>query len=187
MSRREELAERFVDLVCTAASRISGQYFQLPVSGLGKAIDRERVYCYELYHQLRVAQAEDLSLHAFQLAGEVDKKGHPEMRGSTILDASKPDLLVHVPGEMKINVLVVEVKPINTRGDLFTKDVEKVAAFVHKANYAAGACLVYGDGSKQLDRLRKIATTAFTPEILAAVRLLHHPTSGERASIISWS
>ena len=39
-------------MISVAVSRIAHGYFQLPVAD-ADALYRERVYCYELYHQLR--------------------------------------------------------------------------------------------------------------------------------------
>ena len=35
-----------------AAARIEPEWFELPIMG-GNSVNRERVYCYELYHQMR--------------------------------------------------------------------------------------------------------------------------------------
>ncbi|WP_143271608.1 hypothetical protein [Bradyrhizobium mercantei] len=92
-------------LLASATADIGGEYFQLPVHG-GGPIYRERVYCYELYHQMRRRWPED---GPFRLSGEVDKAAHPVLSG---LGASyaKPDLLVHGPGDMRRNHAIIEVK-----------------------------------------------------------------------------
>jgi hypothetical protein len=83
-------------IISGATGSISQMYFRLPIDG-GDPVFRERVYCYELYHQMRSRWPDDC---AFSLNGEVDKSAHP------ILDTlgaayAKPDLLVHVPGSMQ--------------------------------------------------------------------------------------
>jgi hypothetical protein len=72
----QEDFEIFERMVAAAASRITMPYFQLPVAELEDTVYRERVYCYELYHQLRV----DWNGFDFSLGGEVDKGGHPLFR-----------------------------------------------------------------------------------------------------------
>jgi hypothetical protein len=47
----EELA-KFEEILSSASTHVSEQYFQLPVAD-ADTIYRERVYCYELYHQMR--------------------------------------------------------------------------------------------------------------------------------------
>jgi hypothetical protein len=71
---------------------------QLSVAGAEARVYRERVYCYELYHQWRCQWAND---SRFELSGEADKIGDPIIRRN-----AKPDFLVHVPGEMQ-NLLVL--------------------------------------------------------------------------------
>lgn len=59
------------DIIFEATSRIDGMYMRLPVDG-GEAQLRERVYCYELYHQLRCLWPHGCE---YALNGEVDKRG----------------------------------------------------------------------------------------------------------------
>ena len=47
------MIERFLKLLIEATARVPLHYFQLPVAEREDPIYRERVYCYELYHQLR--------------------------------------------------------------------------------------------------------------------------------------
>ncbi|MGD8457430.1 MAG: hypothetical protein PVF83_13695, partial [Anaerolineales bacterium] len=66
--------EQFLIMLCVATSNIGEQYFQLEVAEREEHIYRERVYCYELYHQLRVVTPDGFN---YQLDGELDKSGHP--------------------------------------------------------------------------------------------------------------
>ena len=43
----------FMKCLREAGKRMDAHYFQLPVAGSEEPVFRERVYCYELYHQLR--------------------------------------------------------------------------------------------------------------------------------------
>jgi hypothetical protein len=101
---KRQFAE-FERKLATACERIDAEYFQVPVKD-AESMYRERVYCYELYHQLR----RDWRRFPFGLGGEVDKTGHPLFRDGPYA-ASKPDLLVHEPGNMEHNLACVEVKP----------------------------------------------------------------------------
>lgn len=49
--------ETFVKILRKATANIPPEYFQLPIAGREDPIYRERVYCYELYHQMRYALA----------------------------------------------------------------------------------------------------------------------------------
>lgn len=67
---------------------------------------RERVYCYELYHQLRQAKA----LEPLILMAELDKQGNPAFRTTK---KPKPDFILHITGTNEHNstILEVECKP----------------------------------------------------------------------------
>jgi hypothetical protein len=92
-------------MLAASCAQIGGEYFQLPIAE-ADAVYRERVYCYELYHQLRRLWRD----FPFSLGGEVDKEGHPHFKNGPYAGA-KPDLLVHWPGNMDGNLACVEVKP----------------------------------------------------------------------------
>lgn len=83
-----------------ATLAIGGPYFLLPIAGRDLPIKRERVYCYELYHQLRAA-LRDVPL---TLTGEPDKRGHPDF------PPINPDFILHTPGHHEDNSAVIEVE-----------------------------------------------------------------------------
>lgn len=128
----------FEEILAAAAARIGPEYFQLPIAD-ADAVYRERVYCYELYHQLRCVW----DGFPFSLGGEVDKGGHPHFQNGPYAHA-KPDLLVHVPGNMDRNLACVEVKPAGRPVAEFSADLRKLTWFCHHANYFCGIFLVYG-------------------------------------------
>ena len=130
-------------LLASATERIGTSYFQLPIDGHEVPIYRERVYCYELYHQMRSAWPEDSE---FTLGGEVDKSGHPLIRGNN-LDRVKPDLLIHIPGNMGSNHTVIEIKPIKCDPAGISKDLSTLTAFRRHAEYKRAVYLFYGDGN----------------------------------------
>lgn len=123
-----------------ATAAIDQDYFLLPVSGREDPIYRERVYCYELYHQIRVRWPDD-TRHT--LAGEIDKSGHPLIRGNG-LDNCKPDFLIHLPGEMEGNYAAIEVKPVTVKRRDVMKDLETLVAFIDHGGYERGIYLFYG-------------------------------------------
>ena len=63
-------------------------------------IVRERAFCYELYHQLRLVQGEE---HILTLNGEIDKRGHMDYEN---IDKKNPDFVFHIPGEIHANTIV---------------------------------------------------------------------------------
>lgn len=122
------------EMLKIATKNISHSYFQLPISGMKKPIYRERVYCYELYHQLRSGPWGE---QAHCLNGEVDKAGHP-----LFPRRFQPDFLIHVPGSPK-NFAVIEVKACNARSTAITKDLRTLDLFLSRG-YQRAIYLVYG-------------------------------------------
>ena len=113
--------KQFIECLEKAGSRMDRHYFQLEVAGSEESIYRERVYCYELYHQLRCAIGDSFG---YKLDGEVDKAGHPIIRQD--LGPKKPDFIVHVPREMNRNLVVIEVKPVTVENNELARDLEKL-------------------------------------------------------------
>ena len=159
-------AAEFIRLLCAAAGGIRPLYFQLPVAGREDPQYRERVYTYELYHQLRIRWSG--RLEAYSLGGEVDKTGHPLIRGND-LDRAKPDFIVHVPGYMELNLAVVEVKAALPSARDVTRDLAKLVAFCdpQRGHYTLGVYLVYGtrpgDVPELLTRCRAALDALDTP------------------------
>lgn len=78
-------------------------YFKIGEAESTELKYRERVYCYELYHQLRNRLGDS---YTYKVDGELDKRGHP------VIKPCIPDFVVHVPSRMDRNLVVVEVKHI---------------------------------------------------------------------------
>ncbi|GAB2507438.1 hypothetical protein GCM10027188_08180 [Lysobacter humi (ex Lee et al. 2017)] len=89
-----------LDQLPLATSRIGNTYFRLPIAGERHGIRRERVYCYELYHQLRTL----LTAEVLTLTGEPDKRGRSDFPGIN------PDFILHAPGTHESNSVVMEVE-----------------------------------------------------------------------------
>jgi len=64
-----ESCDELIQILLEAAKNVPEEYFKQPVAG-GQVRYAERVYCYELYHQLR----EKMKSHSYSLFGEPDKK-----------------------------------------------------------------------------------------------------------------
>lgn len=82
--------EQLTDILRQATAAIGREYFLLPIHG-GGPVYRERVYCYELYYQMRRRWLED---SPYRLNGEVDKRSYPNFPDLGPGEP-KPDLLVH--------------------------------------------------------------------------------------------
>ena len=97
---------QFDKILEEAAKAIRDDYVFLRMADHRKGgAHRERVYCYEFYHQLRRRLGQ---VSQYQVAGEIDKAG---VRNE--VEDLKPDLVVHQPGNHLGNYSVFEVKPWN--------------------------------------------------------------------------
>lgn len=93
--------DNFDEIFVEATAKLPSEYFYLRMHN-APAMYKERVYCYELYHQLRRRWPDATP---YRLNGEVDKARHPDFSDRRMI----PDFLVHEPGTTK-NYLVIEVK-----------------------------------------------------------------------------
>ena len=125
--------ERLNRIFGRATKAIGPGYFQLNVDG-GDPIYRERVYCYELYHQMRTRWPRDTE---FYLNGEIDKAAHPILMHLGDAAKAKPDLLVHRPGYMTGNHAIIEVKHCNAGNDGIRSDLRKLSLFVRDSDTSA--------------------------------------------------
>ena len=169
--------QEFDSLLKKSTSSISENYFQLTVFGKEQPIFRERVYCYELYHQLR-CRWEEIDSN-FQICGEIDKRGHPILRERK----ETPDFLVHVPGE-DANFTIMEVKHSEFTKDGLIKDINTVYNFMNcDVPYERGICLIYGNRDGLID---DITTAVLEAEVdTSQIEIWHHPLVGSEASHIA--
>lgn len=143
----------------------------LPIHG-GAPIYRERVYCYELYHQLRSRWTAG---SPYTLNGEVDKRGHEVLRDLGASDAI-PDFLVHVPGEWEGNHAIIEVKHANANLIGIRKDMRTLAKFRTQVGYQRAIYLFYGGLPEKM-----IRTAAAAMPDLPLIELWLHAETGKAA------
>jgi hypothetical protein len=145
--------QELTEILQAASASIEPMYFRLNIDG-GDPIYRERVYCYELYHQMRRRWPNGSE---FYLNGEIDKAAHPILRGLGAAN-TKPDLLVHRPGYMSGNHAIVEVKHCRTPARGIAKDLRTLALFRSAVGYERAIYLVYGDECEVVaDRIATVA------------------------------
>ncbi len=135
-----------IEVLKGALSRIEGDYFSVPTASCESKSVRERVFCYELYHQLRSAQ-EDGSLRispGVQIHGEIDKRGRKDYQ------RENPDFIFHAPGTNESNILVVEVKGTLDDKDGIEGDFDKLLEFVDNHQYQAGAFVLFNHSIENL-------------------------------------
>lgn len=131
--------ELVTECFLAATEKVEPIYFQLKVAGIEAPKFLERVYCYELYHQMRIGWPKI----PHKLTGEIDKGGHPRVRNG-VLNRSKPDFTIHVPGNMDDNLLVIEVKARDPVDAQVLRDLQKLTEFRRSASYVAAYYLTYG-------------------------------------------
>ncbi len=174
------------------ASRLVGEaYMRLPVADADPQY-RERVYCYELYHQLRCQWTSNFP---YALCGEIDKRKHAYVRGK-YLDEIKPDFLVHEPGHMDpdSNLLAVEVKPANTSSEGIVKDLRKLTALrsqlknshEQSANYQHAIFWVYGGFPDAWKKLKTQLNENRDDVDLTLIRCFVHEGPGTPAVECDW-
>lgn len=161
-------------LIKSATQRLPEQYFQVSIDG-GDPIYRERVYCYELYHQLRCLWPIPTD---YYLNGELDKAAHPilESLGAARI---KPDLLVHKPGYMSGNHAMIEVKPCRAQPNGIKKDLKNLAIFKNNVRYERAIYLIFGyEAEATLVQVRRIAQKIGD---LPGIELWSHRAPGQSA------
>ena len=126
----------------------------------------------------------------YSLCGEIDKSGHKLIRGDE-LDKKKPDFLVHVPGVMKNNYLIIEVKPVNAKRDGIEKDLKTLTAFRTRGEYSRAIFLIYGASNSDFEKIKAVSRSFADIDKnqkinLCFIELWYHPTPGEQAYLVNW-
>jgi hypothetical protein len=171
--------KELTDLISNATEGINGAYFHLNIDG-GDPVYRERVYCYELYHQLRILLSDQTE---YYLNGEVDKAAHPILK-ELGADGFKPDFLIHRPGDMKGNNVIIEVKSENATRQGIKKDIETLSLFVNKVRYKKAIYLFFGYGLRDNGILRTIKSVASVMEKLAPIEIWFHCFHDKPAELV---
>ena len=137
----KNIKDDYVSLVVDALQNVQNEYFEIKQTEKKSTKKRERVFCYELYHQMREIQA--LKNHLdLTINGEINKAGH-----LVIKENFDPDFVIHRQGSMGDNHAVIEVKTSkNKRGII--KDFETIKCMVHCYNYKIGIFLITGTDIK---------------------------------------
>lgn len=142
----------------TALKNVKDDFWILPRAYNGSAI-RERAFCYELYHQLRMYQLDlrDNRLNGLldlTVTGEIDKNGYSVLKTD---EQKNPDFVFHKAGESCSNEVVMEVKGrIDGRYiEEIIKDFDTLALFIAHPylHYNIGVFLLYSKTMQELKRL----------------------------------
>lgn len=173
----------FMECLIRAGLKMKQPYFKINIAGSTKPIFRERIYCYELYHQLRNVLG-DHSLYI--LHGEFDKSGHPIIQ--KLIGALKPDFIIHKPSVMKKNLVVIEVKPVNVINNIddLRKDIHKLKLFIKCGKYYRGIMLIYSDIKEKIPHKIKTSANHYIKKYRKKILLMWHPGPKEKPEIIEF-
>ena len=138
----DEKIESFVEMIKGSLDNVGDEYYKITTTYESSGIVRERVFCYELYHQMRSVQSAR-GLTDVQIHGEIDKSGHIAFDRNS---RKNPDFVFHVPGMMKGNAIVVEVKGKiegNYQEGVY-KDIVTLSKFTNNKHfYQSGIIIIY--------------------------------------------
>lgn len=142
-----ELYREYIELIKHALSQVEAEYFNLVTTYDSVGIVRERVFCYEFYHQMRLLLRDrcDISLN-----GEIDKRGHRDFKQE---HQKNPDFVFHSPGTHENNTIVVEVKVKLDDREGVLKDFQTLCTFVNEYQYKVGIFIIY---NRTLRELRQV-------------------------------
>jgi hypothetical protein len=157
MNQDQGMVETLIRVIAEAAARVHPSYLKIVTTYDLDGITREKVFCYELYHQMRLILGE---ITGITLNGEIDKSGHHNFESH---HQKNPDFVFHVPGEWKENSVVVEVKGGIDRRNKIQEDFEKLLTFTNLYGYKAGVFLLYNHHKEELkngflERVQHFAT-----------------------------
>jgi hypothetical protein len=164
--------EQFTQIFRDATAAIAPEYFLLPIHG-GDPVYRKRVYCYELYHQMRRLWPAG---SPYRVNGEVDKRSHPYFQDGR---QPKPDLLVHQPGTGE-NYAVIEVKSSHAIARDIEKDLGTLTLFRDRLGYQRAIYLVYG--AEAPNAAARVDKCAGRFQEIAPFELWLHTTVGTAAA-----
>lgn len=134
-------AKSCVEFVLQAMNNVDDEYLNVKIAvdyvGHKEIKRRERVYAYELYHQMRLIQEQKFNSE-FTINGEIDKSGH-----KIIKEPFNPDFVIHQQGKMGENFCVVELKTINKKSGI-QKDFHTITCMMHCYRYKIGIFAIAG-------------------------------------------
>lgn len=158
---RQNLSSAYLELIYEAMVRVETRYCKIKVAESNEEISRERVYCYELYHQMRKLQERRNNAHLYGkkvdesqivINGEIDKAGHPVINPNF-----NPDFVIHRQKIMDNNICVVEVKTNYSKPGI-TKDFGTITCMMNCYRYEYGVFIYVGE---KTDRVKSVIREYF--------------------------
>lgn len=120
----------------------------------------ERVFCYELYHQLRIEIDNNVNdlFKGVLVQGEVKKMNIVSLLNKIGLDAFEkdfiPDILIHNPPDKTNQLCAIEVKTINNLNEeQVSKDLKKLNTYCESLNYENAYFICVNTSPKHIENI----------------------------------
>ncbi|MCB1186894.1 hypothetical protein KDL29_06965 [bacterium] len=156
-----------------ACEKISDNFFNIKVANSKDTVYLERVYSYELYHQIRLIIGDVSPIEVF---AEPDKSGHPDAKNE--LKNKKPDLVFHSSGTHDDNHLVAEVKNSDYSVPRIYEDVEKLYNFYRSRKFGYKETVLIIFGQKSETRGKGIVKLMRKNKLSFPLKIIVHPEVG---------
>ncbi len=148
--------ENYLKIITASLEKIKKDYFIVKSYPKPTGFHRERVFCYELYHQMRLLHYDTGEI---KINGEIDKRGNTDFPER----AFNPDFIFHEPMTHANNKIVIEVKgTMNYDKDKYgktaiEKDFTTILYFLTRKEirYTTGVFILYRYNMKQFQRKYK--------------------------------
>jgi len=140
--------ENWINFVVKAYKKIDRSYEDIYLNIFSNTSgNKERIFCYELYHQMRIIQEFcEYDLDFVKIEGERDKRDEQQKKFKKI-----PDFIIHQPRSNN-NYLIMEVKKASSTPEDMKKDIKKLKLFMNLSsnglNYKYGIFLIFGNGDE---------------------------------------
>ena len=146
MNSNNQLPEVIRNII-QAMCAVDEGYYNIPRAKVSPA-KRERAYCYELYHQMRLIDG----FGVFKVHGEPDK------RGNYNFNSSNPDFIIHKPGNdgRPYNLATIEVKVSDAQPKII-EDLRQLRYMITRHGYQYGAFILIGRSMSWFKKRRKKA------------------------------
>jgi hypothetical protein len=139
-----------IDFISKAYSNVGEDYLH-PRSASGDINAQERIFSYEFYHQIRTLQESNKYEYKFLKKLKIIVEAErikTDKKNEKCLHLKQPDIIIHTPGSNKNNLLVIEIKRIESKEDII-EDLKKLKSFIYKLDYKYGISLIFGEISNE--------------------------------------
>jgi hypothetical protein len=149
-SGNSEDIDEIIKFISEAYSNVGEDYLH-PRSASDDINAQERIFSYEFYHQIRTLQESNKYEYKFLKGLKIiieAERIKTDKKNEKCLHLKQPDIIIHTPGSNENNLLVIEIKRIESRGDII-EDLKKLKSFIYKLDYKYGISLIFGEISNK--------------------------------------